>query len=55
MPGDPKDNSTGLGVSGVIPTELDQATGIERKELLEILKGNKVRTSALFNTRHSNL
>eukprot|EP00042_Codosiga_hollandica_P016340 m.41430 g.41430 ORF g.41430 m.41430 type:complete len:148 (-) comp46154_c0_seq4:180-623(-) len=40
LPGDPKDNPTGLGVSGVIPSELDQATGRERAELLEHLKGN---------------
>ena len=43
--GDPKDSKTGLGVTSVIPTEADQATGLERKEILEHLKGNTVRTS----------
>ena len=36
---DPKDNQGGLGVTGRIPTELEQATGLEREELVELLKG----------------
>lgn len=40
IPGDPKDFDTGLGVTGRIPDEVDQATGIERRELLELLSGN---------------
>jgi hypothetical protein len=40
--GDPKDSKTGLGVTGVIPTDSDQSTGLERKELLAHLAGNKV-------------
>eukprot|EP00051_Salpingoeca_urceolata_P026367 m.477051 g.477051 ORF g.477051 m.477051 type:complete len:155 (+) comp20740_c0_seq1:71-535(+) len=38
IPGDSK--STELGVTGKIPDVHEQATGIERKELNELLKGN---------------
>eukprot|EP00054_Salpingoeca_dolichothecata_P003707 m.28148 g.28148 ORF g.28148 m.28148 type:complete len:205 (-) comp14086_c0_seq1:40-654(-) len=39
LPEDPKESKTGLGVTGRIPTEAEQATGVERQELLELLKG----------------
>jgi hypothetical protein len=31
---------TGLGVTGRIPDEMEQSTGVERRELLELMKGN---------------
>ena len=42
IPGNPADFPTGLGTTGVIPEELDQATGMERRELLETMAGNDV-------------
>ena len=47
---DPKDSKTGLGVTGVIPTESDQATGLERKEILAHLAGNTVRSRCNTHT-----
>lgn len=39
IPGDPKDFADGVGTTGVIPGGEEQATGIERRELLELIKG----------------
>ena len=40
---DPITRPGGLGVTGRIPDDFEHATGLERKELLEIAKGNDVR------------
>ncbi|EGD79638.1 hypothetical protein PTSG_10486 [Salpingoeca rosetta] len=37
---DPKDSQDGYGVTGRVPDNHEQATGLERLELLELAKGN---------------
>jgi cytochrome c oxidase subunit 5b len=50
---DPLQRPDGLGVTGRIPDDFEHATGLERKELLEIAKGNEVRWSRCWRWRYA--